>query len=105
MLEAAKRETLEETGFVAQGRFRRLKPARQASGKIVHAWAVAGDFDPSALKCTTFEMEWPPHSGRRASFPECDRAAWFGVEEALKKVTQGQRPIIEQAREKLAVPA
>jgi len=101
LLEAAKRETFEETGFAPRGRFRRLSPVRQPSGKVVHAWAVAGDFDPAALKCTTFEMEWPPRSGRRAAFPECDRAAWFGPGEALKKITAGQRPIIEQALAKL----
>jgi predicted NUDIX family NTP pyrophosphohydrolase len=97
-LAAAKRETMEETGFAPRGRFRRLAPARQPSGKVVHAWAVGGDFDASAMTCTTFEMEWPPRSGRRASFPECDRAAWFGEDEAVRKITVGQRPIIEQAR-------
>ncbi len=101
VLEAAKRETREETGFAPRGRFRRLSPVRQPNGKVVHAWAVAGDFDPAGMKCATFEMEWPPHSGRRAVFPECDRAAWFEVDEALQKITVGQRPIIEQARDKL----
>src|SRR5690349_15330063 len=62
LLQAARRETEEETGFVPRGKFRRLRPVRQPSGKVVHAWMVEGDFDPAALRCTTFEMEWPPHS-------------------------------------------
>ncbi len=98
LLQAAKRETEEETGFAPRGRFRRLKPVRQPSGKMVHAWAIVGDFDAGTMKCTTFEMEWPPRSGRRAQFPECDRAEWFDEEDALRKITVGQRPIIEQAR-------
>jgi predicted NUDIX family NTP pyrophosphohydrolase len=102
LLAAAQRETREETGFVASGPFSRLSPVRQPSGKIVHAWAVAGDFDPAAMTCTNFEMEWPPHSGRMVSFPECDRASWFDVAQALHKITIGQLPIIEQACAKLA---
>ena len=100
-LAAARRETEEETGYCAQGRFRRLSPVRQKSGKVVHAWTVRGDFDPALLKCTTFEMEWPPRSGKRASFPECDRAEWFAPADALRKITLGQRPLIEQALARL----
>lgn len=101
ILVAARRETEEETGFAPNGRFRRLRPVRQPSGKVVHSWMVAADFDPATLKSNSFEMEWPPRSGRRASFPECDRASWFDADTALVKVTAGQRPIIEQARQRL----
>jgi predicted NUDIX family NTP pyrophosphohydrolase len=101
LLKAARRETEEETGFVPHGKFLRLRPVRQPSGKVVHSWMVEADFDPNAMKCTTFEMEWPPHSGQRASFPECDRAAWFDGDTSLVKITAGQRPIIEHARSRL----
>jgi predicted NUDIX family NTP pyrophosphohydrolase len=103
LLAAAKRETLEETGFAVRGRFRRLPPVRQPSGKIVHSWAVEANLDPAALKSGSFDMEWPPHSGRIASFPEVDRAAWFAVGEAMGKILVGQRPILERLLQRLAV--
>jgi predicted NUDIX family NTP pyrophosphohydrolase len=93
---AAKRETEEETGFIVRGRFLRLPPVRQPSGKIVHAWAVEADLDPAEMKPGLFEMEWPPHSGRMASFPEADRGAWFDLDQAMRKILPGQRPIIEK---------
>jgi predicted NUDIX family NTP pyrophosphohydrolase len=99
--EAARRETREETGFAPSGRFALLRPVRQPSGKVLHAWTVDGDFDPQKMTSTSFEMEWPPRSGKRASFPECDRAAWFAPADALRRITIGQRPILEQARRKL----
>jgi predicted NUDIX family NTP pyrophosphohydrolase len=102
LLAAARREMLEETGFRVHGRFRRLPPVRQPSGKIVHSWAVEADLDPAALKPGLFEMEWPPRSGRMASFPEVDRAAWFGVHEAMAKILVGQRPILERLLARLA---
>ncbi len=105
LLTAAKRETLEETGFAVRGRFQRLPPIRQPSGKIVHSWAVETDLDPAALKPGLFEMEWPPHSGRIASFPEVDRAAWFGVQDAKVKILIGQRPILERLLVRLGLEA
>ncbi len=106
LLAAAKRETLEETGFAVRGRFRRLPPVRQRSGKLVHSWAVeVADLDPAALKSGLFEMEWPPHSGRTASFPEVDRAAWFGVDDAKVKILDGQRPILEKFLARLETAA
>lgn len=103
LLAAAKRETREETGFAVRGRFQRLPPVRQPSGKLVHPWAVEADVDPADLKPGTFEMEWPPHSGRLASFPEVDRAAWFGSKQAMVKILAGQRPILVKLMEKLGI--
>jgi hypothetical protein len=72
------------------GEFIALDPIRQPGGKLVYAWAVAGDFDPAELRSNTFSMEWPPRSGRQASFPEIDRAAWFGLDEARSRILIGQ---------------
>jgi len=94
LLAAAKREFHEETGFAAEGDFTPLGAFKQPGGKIVHAWAVEGDCDPSKLVSNLFEMEWPPKSGRRARFPEIDRAGWFGPREAQTKILRGQQPIL-----------
>jgi predicted NUDIX family NTP pyrophosphohydrolase len=93
-LDAARREFLEETGFAAEGRFIPLSPVRQASGKVVQAWAVEGNFDPARLRSNTFEREWPPGSGRLQRFPEVDRAAWFAPGEAALRINPGQAPLI-----------
>ena len=69
---------------------------RQAGGKTVQAWAVRAEFDPAALRSQTFEMEWPPRSGRRQAFPEVDRAAWFTLDEARSKILKGQLPLIDE---------
>jgi predicted NUDIX family NTP pyrophosphohydrolase len=89
-LAAAKREFAEETGHQPDGRFLPLGEAKQTGGKIVHAWAVEGNWDPALLKSNVFELEWPPRSGRHQSFPELDRAAWFDVAEAEKRMLKGQ---------------
>src|SRR5262249_21398453 len=89
-LDAAKREFEEETGAAVDGKFIELEPVRQTSGKIVHAWAVEADFDPAELKSLTFEMEWPPKSGKLQTFPEVDRAEWFAVAAARRKMLEGQ---------------
>src|SRR5579884_2443298 len=81
-LAAARREFREETGQDIAGDFVPLAPIRQAGGKIVEAWAVAADIDAATVVSNSFEMEWPPRSGRRQSFPEIDRAAWFALAEA-----------------------
>jgi predicted NUDIX family NTP pyrophosphohydrolase len=101
-LAAALREFGEETGFEVAGPFRELGTFRQPGGKIVHAWATEGDADPKALKSNLFEMEWPPRSGRRASFPEIDRAGWFDPEAARRKILKGQKPIIEALLQRLS---
>ena len=95
-LAAARREFAEETGHDPEGEAVPLGSARQAGGKTVHVWAMEGDFDPADLNSNSFEMEWPPRSGRRQSFPEIDRAAWFRVAEARKKILKGQALFIDR---------
>src|ERR1043165_3534492 len=96
LLAAALREFREETGFAAHEPFIPLESVRQKSGKVVHAFACKGDFDPDRLVCNSFEIEWPPRSGKRRSFPEIDRVAWFGLEEAREKILGYQLPWLEE---------
>lgn len=100
--DAAKREVEEETGMKVQGDFIALTPVKQKSGKLIYAWAVQGNFDAAQIKSNTFEIEWPPKSGKKKSFPEVDKAAWFNIEEAKKKITEGQLPVINEIEMKLA---
>jgi predicted NUDIX family NTP pyrophosphohydrolase len=95
-LAAARREFMEETGFDAPGPFLPLGEVRQKSGKRVLAWAFSGDCDPEALRSNSFEVEWPPRSGKRASFPEIDRAAWFALGEARTKILPAQRELLDR---------
>jgi predicted NUDIX family NTP pyrophosphohydrolase len=95
-LTTAIREFAEETGLTLQGNFQPLGTVKQAGGKTVTAFAVEGAFDPQTLVSNTFEMEWPPRSGKRRSFPEVDRAAWFTLDEARRKILPGQAPFIDQ---------
>jgi predicted NUDIX family NTP pyrophosphohydrolase len=88
-LEAARREFTEETGFTASGDFVPLTALKQPSGKIVHAWAVQGDCDPALVRSNTFVLK-----GRE--YPEIDRAAWFGLDEAKKKILRGQLGFLEE---------
>jgi len=81
---------VEETGYRPCGKFLPLGEARQPGGKLVHVWAVEDDWDASLLKSNIFELEWPPRSGRKQSFPELDRAAWFDIAEAGQKISKGQ---------------
>jgi predicted NUDIX family NTP pyrophosphohydrolase len=104
-LDAARREFEEETGFAVVGEMIRLEPIRQPGRKIIHAWAVRGDLDPSAIKSNTFSLEWPPKSGEYCEFPEVDRAAWFGVTEAGRKMHGGQIGFLRQLEEKLGMSA
>jgi predicted NUDIX family NTP pyrophosphohydrolase len=101
-LVAARREFLEETGVAIEGDLRALKPIQQSGGKIVHAWAVEGDLDPTTIVSNTFDIEWPPRSGRLQSFPEIDRAAWFALPEATRKILRGQVPLLEELARMLA---
>lgn len=96
LLLAAQREFTEETGHVLKGTFIALTSVKQKGGKLVHAWAVEGDMDVAALQSNTFEMPWPPKSGKMQRFPEIDKAAWFGVEEALTKILPVQGAFIEE---------
>jgi predicted NUDIX family NTP pyrophosphohydrolase len=95
-LAVALREFAEETGARPIGAVEALGEVVQAGGKRVTAWAVEGDFDPAGLVSNTFELEWPPRSGRMAQFPEVDRAAWFSPAEAQAKILPGQRPFIDR---------
>jgi predicted NUDIX family NTP pyrophosphohydrolase len=101
-LVAARREFFEETGVAIEGDLRALKPIQQSGGKIVHAWAVEGDLDPTTIVSNTFDIEWPPRSGRLQSFPEIDRAAWFALPEATRKILRGQVPLLEELAQMLA---
>jgi predicted NUDIX family NTP pyrophosphohydrolase len=92
---AARREFAEEVGAVPPGELLPLGEFRQPGGKVVIAFALAGNFDPAALRSNTFEMEWPPRSGRRIAVPEVDRAEWFVIEVAREKILEGQQPILD----------
>src|SRR5262245_47370846 len=101
-LAAARREFAEETGAgPPSGDVAALGAFRQPSGKVIDAWAVAGDFDPATLKSNTFTMEWPRRSGKMLEFPEVDRAGWFSPEEAARRLIKGQRPILETLLQRL----
>src|SRR4051812_27019734 len=103
-LAAARREFREELGSAAPaGPVLELGEVRQRSGKRIVAFAVEGDFDPSTLDSNTFTIEWPPRSGRHAEFPEIDRAAWFGLETARRKLVKGQVPLLEALASKLGM--
>ena len=95
LLAAAHREFREETGSAAEGPMFALGQLRQRGGKIVHAWAVQGDFDPGQLRSNHFEMEWPRGSGEVHSFPEVDRAAWFDLAEARRRILPGQAGFLD----------
>jgi predicted NUDIX family NTP pyrophosphohydrolase len=99
-LAAARREFLEETGFELKGAPHALTPRRQASGKIIHAWAVEGELDASQLRSNTFTMEWPKGSGKVREFPEVDRGEWFALAEAKRRLQPGQVPFLEELEER-----
>lgn len=98
-LGCARREFEEETGFSSQGPFLPLGSIRQRSGKLVHAWAFEGDCDTKALRSNSFEMEWPPRSGKMQSFPEVDRAEFFDIESAREKLNPAQGEFLDRLLE------
>lgn len=102
LLEAARREFMEETGVRVQGRFIALSPRKQKSGKMVYAWALKGEMDPTAIKSNTVELEWPPRSGKKQQFREVDKAGWFGLDEAREKIIAGQLGFIEDLEKIIA---
>jgi predicted NUDIX family NTP pyrophosphohydrolase len=102
-LDVAAREFEEETGHpVPDGPRTDLGSIVQKGGKVVYAWAVEGDLDPAAADSNTFEMMWPPKSGRMATFPEIDRVAWFDRTEARRRIKAAQVPLLERLEAALA---
>jgi predicted NUDIX family NTP pyrophosphohydrolase len=96
-IDVARREFREELGAAApDGELKSLGDVRQAGGKIVRAWAVESDVDVSRLQSMTFDMEWPPRSGRMQAFPEVDRAEWFDVETARRKINPAQAGFLDR---------
>ena len=93
---AARREFAEEIGVIPTGRLIPLGHVRQKAGKLVHGFAMKGDFDLSRFASNLFEMEWPPKSGRMQSFPEVDRAAWFDLPTARTKLNASQAELIDR---------
>jgi predicted NUDIX family NTP pyrophosphohydrolase len=103
-LETARREFREETGFEVDGDFIELGVLRQASGKIVHAWALQGDLDVERIRSNTFTLEWPRRSGTLREYPEVDTGGWFSLTEARSKINPGQAEFLERLQEKLEAP-
>ncbi len=102
VVDVARREFREETGYpTPDGPLLPLGEIRQKSGKVVVAWAVEGDLDPALARSNTFSIEWPPRSGLRAEFPELDRVAWFGLDEARARLKDAQVPFLDRLAEEL----
>ena len=98
----ALREFTEETGSApAPGELIDLGTVKQKAGKVVQAWALEGDLDADAIRSNTFELEWPPRSGRRQTFPEVDRAGWFSAEAAREKLIPAQAAFVDRLLEHL----
>ncbi len=102
--EAALREFQEETGLRPEGNFLELAPVKQAGGKTVFAWAVEWDCDATSIRSNTFNLEWPKGSGRMREFAEVDRAGWFSIAEARRKILKGQVPFLEQLERVVGEP-
>jgi predicted NUDIX family NTP pyrophosphohydrolase len=93
---AAIREFTEETGLTPSGSFIPLGEIKHKSGKIVHAWAFIGDCDPAQIHSNTFELEWPPKSGHTQTFPEIDRARFFDLAAARRKILPSELPLLDR---------
>ncbi len=102
LLETAKREFQEETGFAVDGAFIALGSLRLPSRKLVHAWALEKDVDAAGMISNTFAMEWPRHSGQVREYPEMDRAAWFPVAQARIKIAPGQAEFLDRLVARIA---
>jgi predicted NUDIX family NTP pyrophosphohydrolase len=98
-LDAAIREFREETGFDSQAPYLPLGQITQRGGKIVHAWAFEGDFDPSAIRSSTVTIEWPGGSGRYIVVPEIDRAGFFSIDDARRLMNPAQVAFLDRLRE------
>jgi predicted NUDIX family NTP pyrophosphohydrolase len=101
LLDAARREFLEETGITAAGPFRTLGSIRQRAGKEVHAWAWEGDADPSAVTSNDTQAEWPRGSGNWLTFPEVDRCDWFDLDTARRKINPAQAELLDRLRDRV----
>jgi predicted NUDIX family NTP pyrophosphohydrolase len=102
LIETARREFAEETSLLLpEDEFIALTPVVQKSGKVVHAWAVEADLDLARFASNTFEIEWPPKSGRRRAFPEIDRIAYFSVPAAMNKILAYQRPLLTELERRI----
>ena len=100
-LSCALRELEEELGSpfsFAGEELTELGSVRQKAGKVVHCWAAEADFDPATLRSNSFSIEWPPRSGREREFPEVDRAEWFGIEEARRKIVAAQAEFLDRLK-------
>jgi len=102
LLATARREFTEETSLTAVGDFIALAPVKQKSGKVVHAWAFEADLELDAFASNTFEIEWPPKSGRRQRFAEIDRIAYFTLPVATSKIIPYQLPLLRELERRLA---
>jgi len=100
-LAVAVREFKEETGQQITGDFEQLQPVKQKAGKIITAWAVKGNVDENRIISNTFEIEWPPKSGKMRAFPEIDKAEWFGISDARDKINPGQVGLLDELTHKL----
>ena len=102
LVAAAQREFNEETNLTAEGELFALTPVNQKSGKVVHAFAVEADFELGAFSSNTFEIEWPPKSGKRQSFQEIDRIAYFALPAAKTKIVAYQLPLLLEIEARVA---
>jgi predicted NUDIX family NTP pyrophosphohydrolase len=100
-IRVALREFMEEIGSAPDGPLRSLGEIRQRGGKRVHAFAIEGDIDAGAIASNTFEIEWPPKSGRLQTFPEVDRARWFDLPAARVKIIESQRLLLDRLMDRL----
>jgi predicted NUDIX family NTP pyrophosphohydrolase len=96
LLAAAIREFTEETGLTPAGPFVPLGEVKHKSGKTVHAWAFPGDCDPAQIRSNTFQLEWPPKSGRTQEFPEIDRAQFYDLSTARRKILPAELPLLDR---------
>ncbi|HEY2864430.1 MAG TPA: NUDIX domain-containing protein [Casimicrobiaceae bacterium] len=102
LLATAFAEFAEETGYRLIGQPAPLRPLKQAGGKLVHAWMLQGDVDAAAIRSNSFDLVWPPGSGKTRQFPEVDRAAWFDLAAARQKLLEGQRGFLDELEARLA---
>lgn len=103
LIDCAIREFKEETGYLPQEPFMALEPITQKGSKKVFCWAAAGDLNPETITSNTFEIEWPPRSGKMKEFPEIDKAGWFTFEEANVFINERQAALLKELKESLKI--